>query len=501
MSTVVVVLLLILLLCEVSVSLGLIRHHHLSMSTSASAYPILWTERNREWTDSDQLLLADLTLTRPSLSWEEVAVRLNRSVGAVRQRVLSVERERQWNDEEMDRLSNLAVKHDEDWREVDEQMGVSAGECRRVYLSHLRSMQSDESETWSEEEDSLLLRLSPSGLEGKTEEVDWRAASHALRRSGVACRLRYLRLSLGGNTESERDVWFENESDSLQRLVTHFGFRWSLIGRVLGRTPQQCLSRYRSISASAGLGRGGGKSRTWGSEEDQLLLSLVQQMPGRWTDIGLRLERTASQARQRHQILNLSAKGGPKRWTEDQLQQLCELVDKFGAKWTEIGKKIDRTPHVCRSAYKRVLDKMSSQRNSTLPMPRSHPQSERAEGEDFGIQRVWSKREDEWLKRLVGSCGRKWTVIAEAMGRSPEDVMVRFDFKISGHRRAGVWSKSEDLMLKQLVTEIGPKWAKVGAAIGRSGAQCSLRYRLTLNPNLKWKLWSPAEDQQLVSFA
>ena len=53
---------------------------------------------------------------------------------------------------------------------------------------------------------------------------------------------------------------------------------------------------------------------------------------------------------------------------------------------------------------------------------------------------VWSKSDDELLKSLVLHLGRRWSSIAEIVGRSPEDVMLRYDFKIAP-RRLGSWSK------------------------------------------------------------
>ena len=113
------------------------------------------------------------------------------------------------------------------------------------------------------------------------------------------------------------------------------------------------------------------------------------------------------------------------------------------------------------------------------------------------------------------------------MGRSPEDVMLRYDFKIAG-KRAGSWSREEvssfnelsiitidvitvpiyhvcyfslkiikDQNLLRYVAEFGPRWATIGEAIGRTGPQCSLRYRQSLDPRLKWRLWT--SDEVLVS--
>ena len=63
---------------------------------------------------------------------------------------------------------------------------------------------------------------------------------------------------------------------------------------------------------------------------------------------------------------------------------------------------------------------------------------------------VWSKSDDELLKSLVLHLGRRWSSIAEIVGRSPEDVMLRYDFKIAP-RRLGSWSKVRDPLSLSLI--------------------------------------------------
>ena len=49
------------------------------------------------------------------------------------------------------------------------------------------------------------------------------------------------------------------------------------------------------------------------------------------------------------------------------------------------------------------------------------------------------------------------------MKRSPEDVMLRFDFKITKQYKAGSWTKAEDSQLMDLIDKFGQKWALVGS--------------------------------------
>jgi hypothetical protein len=159
-----------------------------------------------------------------------------------------------------------------------------------------------------------------------------------------------------------------------------------------------------------------------------------------------------------------------------------------------------------------------------------------------GIQktRKWTPRDDEHLRRSVARFGRKWTIIAEDVGRSPEDCAYRYDFRLDWQPRHGSWSKEEDTQLVSLVKQYAPvywehrvaprgaienpvdgtdgaknlalgdktsitveipevPWASIGKQIRRTGQQCSIRFRLTLDPRLKWRLWMADEDKQLVT--
>eukprot|EP00597_Dinobryon_sp_UTEXLB2267_P003739 CAMPEP_0170061834 /NCGR_PEP_ID=MMETSP0019_2-20121128/3265_1 /TAXON_ID=98059 /ORGANISM="Dinobryon sp., Strain UTEXLB2267" /LENGTH=510 /DNA_ID=CAMNT_0010267787 /DNA_START=233 /DNA_END=1762 /DNA_ORIENTATION=+ len=412
---------------------------------------------------------------------------------------------------------------------------------------------------------------------------NWRNISHYLNRKSTDCRLRFIFLVLGRDLDRVPDVWFEGEAEYLRRLVVDRNFSWSAAARELGRTSQQCAScystgMYRSYGLSFSQNRpqqedqqnksedttsdennvifnirkhykNGIRSRTWDSDEDALLLQHFATYGNKWKQIGNLIHRPGSQCFQRYQILKFQMENGRKKWTNEEYEKLFQLVNVYGPRWTYIGVLLGRTAYVCRSAYKRIIDKMDS--SQAMPIPRTRESKklskhtlltqQRRENASAvmnqlaywrrdGIarnesdhhsnyigktyqqqilsrsvnftqnqQRLWSKEEDDNLRVLVATYGRKWTLIAEEMNRSPEDVMLRFDFKITKQNKAGSWTREEDLQLLELIENIGPKWALVGAAIGRSGSQCSLRYRLTLNPTLKWRLWSPLEDNQLIS--
>ena len=94
--------------------------------------------------------------------------------------------------------------------------------------------------------------------------------------------------------------------------------------------------------------------RTWTAQEDALLLQLVASEGKRWQRISSTVGRPGSQCFQRYQILTTAAPSG--RWTDEQKSELLQLVHETGtSKWTSIGKALQRTPYVCRSAYLRIM--------------------------------------------------------------------------------------------------------------------------------------------------
>ena len=273
------------------------------------------------------------------------------------------------------------------------------------------------------------------------------------------------------------------------------------------------------------------KSRKWSAAEDTSLLALFATLGTQWTVIGGSLGRTGAQCFQRHQILLQRAQRQvPLRgWDEAQKAELARLVAERGPKWTEIGAALGRTSYVCRAAYKRLATVGAAVAlGDDAPSP-MQPGSGTAgpvaaaaavavvdtDGEKGG--KLWAKDDDDVLKGLVATLGRRWSSIAETMGRSPEDVMLRYDFKIAP-RRLGSWTREEDRRLLELVEQLSSaspasawattpdgdpdrpsSWARIGAAIGRTGAQCRVRYHLSLDPRLKWRLWTVIEDDQLLS--
>jgi hypothetical protein len=147
-------------------------------------------------------------------------------------------------------------------------------------------------------------------------------------------------------------------------------------------------------------------------------------------------------------------------------------VKECGPRWTNIGRRLRRTAYVCRAAYKRYIDKHDC-KNLTMPLLSD---SKKPTGASASNDSPWNSEADEILKKKVLQYGRRWSSIgiyifdgrslyiyicessflfyylisvAEDMGRSPEDVMLRYDFKIM-RRKSGSWSREEDELLMKV---------------------------------------------------
>lgn len=197
------------------------------------------------------------------------------------------------------------------------------------------------------------------------------------------------------------------------------------------------------------------KSRKWSTAEDASLLSLVAARGTQWTAIGGSLGRTAAQCFQRHQILQTQQQAPPRGWDATQKAELVRLVGSLGPKWTAIGAAVGRTAYVCRAAYKRMADKGDTgsigsgevEGKGGLPGGDSQPlpplllpqplrftrrvrspgttqQGSDTDGTDAaatavetdidtdgrgGGRQLWAKVDDDILKGLVATLGRRWS--------------------------------------------------------------------------------------------
>ncbi|KAI8927776.1 hypothetical protein BC831DRAFT_451031 [Entophlyctis helioformis] len=150
-------------------------------------------------------------------------------------------------------------------------------------------------------------------------------------------------------------TWTREEDDIMRLAIEKYGTsEWFKIAHLLdGRTPKQCLHRWRFTIAPGKV-----KGR-WSKEEDESLLRAVSQCGrGNWSMVArLVPTRTDMQCRERYEnCLNPELNIGP--FTPEETQRLKELVAAHGSsKWSLISKEMGtRTDNQCRRAWRAIVD-------------------------------------------------------------------------------------------------------------------------------------------------
>ena len=125
---------------------------------------------------------------------------------------------------------------------------------------------------------------------------------------------------------------------------------------------------------------------------------------------------------------------------------------------------------------------------------------------------MWSKEEDERLKRAVEIYGRSnWKSIEKYVGTRSNQMCAqrwrkKLDPKIVGAKK-GPWTAEEDEKLKALVKQHGTKgvlsWNPIerGMDFRRTQKQCRERWTNYLDPRLKLGPFTEEEDSKLLELA
>ncbi len=267
----------------------------------------------------------------------------------------------------------------------------------------------------------------------------------------------------------KHEKWTEDEDEQLKNLVDQYGEKWIEIAKEMsGRTNIQCREHYKNtLNPTIKHGK-------WTEEEDEQLKNLVNQHGEKWAEIAKKmLGRTDVHCRNRYKrTLNPAIKRG--KWTEKEDEQLQNLVDQYGEKWAKIAKEMPgRTDMQCYHHYKTF--------NPTIKHEK------------------WTEEEDEQLKNLVDQHGENWVKIAKEMpGRTNIQCGQRYKKSLNPAIKQGKWTEGENEQLKNLVDQYGEKWAEIAKEIpGRTDIQCRQHYKKTLNPIIKQEKWTKEEDEQL----
>lgn len=303
--------------------------------------------------------------------------------------------------------------------------------------------------------------------------------------------------------------WTAEADSTLMRLVKEHGASWTLISKqMVPRTPASCFARHHLLALKAEYIDG-----------TSVVLNRSDNVIGHKTTQNGTIGRSVN-----------SAATSSTLWTDEKKSELARLVQIHGGHWTRICQLLGPgySPYSARSVYMRMalnrpdqlLIPVKSGRvsssyevlndhnsvpqfsflNATIVLETQRAAAVRRSSQGIGLYgRRWTRQDDRVLAQLAQRHDRQWTLVAEQMNRSPEDVMIRFDFKLSSHRH-GAWKREEDARLIEFVEQHGDAasgWSKIGDEINRSAAQCALRWRVTLDPRLKWRPWSSDEDDRL----
>lgn len=130
--------------------------------------------------------------------------------------------------------------------------------------------------------------------------------------------------------------WTEQEDNLLRKYIAQFGRQWSVIATYIpGRNATQVAARWeKCINPKLTKGQ-------FSAEEDQLIIDFVETHGiHAWPKVTSVLpNRTAKQCRERW-FNNLDPSVTKDPWTPEEDQQIFELYQEYGPKWSQIARLI-----------------------------------------------------------------------------------------------------------------------------------------------------------------
>ncbi|CAK85940.1 unnamed protein product (macronuclear) [Paramecium tetraurelia] len=135
-------------------------------------------------------------------------------------------------------------------------------------------------------------------------------------------------------------TWTTKCVEKLKELHVLQQGNWKSISSLLnGPTPLECMFKWQQLHPDSAPSR-----QLWSPEEDQQLKELVQKFGKKWSKICTVMNwRTGKQVRERY-LNQLQGTINQDKWTEEEDKLILKLYKKFGTKWSYISSFLDGRP-------------------------------------------------------------------------------------------------------------------------------------------------------------
>ncbi|CAD8170540.1 unnamed protein product [Paramecium pentaurelia] len=142
-------------------------------------------------------------------------------------------------------------------------------------------------------------------------------------------------------TQSETKFeWTPQTQEKLKELHIQQQGNWKSISILLnGPTPLECMHKWQQLHPNQAPSR-----QLWTSQEDEQLKELVQKFGKKWSKICTVMDwRTGKQVRERY-LNQLQGTINQDKWTEEEDKLILKLYRKFGTKWSYISSFLKGRP-------------------------------------------------------------------------------------------------------------------------------------------------------------
>ncbi|KAG9298489.1 hypothetical protein G9A89_003957 [Geosiphon pyriformis] len=257
-----------------------------------------------------------------------------------------------------------------------------------------------------------------------------------------------------------RRNWTPEEKQNLIELRKKYGSNWKLISQKYfqSRTIQALRSKLYRLRTGGSIvdDRLTRKAQKWTLKEDEELQLAAKKYlihsKINWKSIfltGCFPKRSVKSLVNRYHEFLAKPNRGP--WTKNEDEQLHNLVQTHGKKWTKISHILQRPPGLIRNHYNRVL----------------------SPGNKIGC---WTPEEFEILAVEAGKFNENWEEIQKLIPRRPlQDIKSNYynSPKVQRNFNSGKWNDIEIHILNEAIKKFGKNPQKLSEAVTtRSYLQC-----------------------------